>query len=330
MIPYTPPQSVSALPIVDLSLLDESRDARLTLAAQIRDACRNIGFFYVRNHGVPRAVFDTQYALARELFDLPLDVKMEIAQSRSAAKRGYEPAATQRLDDGSPPDLKESFRYGPEPARDHPLYGRGLPTYGPNQWPRGKPEMATSMGRYADAMVSLGLRVMRAIALSLELRDDFFEPYYADPMTTVRLLKYPPHPDHALMNQIGAGAHTDWGGITILAQDEVGGLEVRNVDGVWIQAPPLPDTLIVNIGDLLAMWTGNRYRSTLHRVKTSAARTDRYSIAFFFDPRYDAIIERVPSCRGEDVAPDACTAGAYIAERHRATAVEVEVEKEKG
>lgn len=322
MIPYTPPQAITSLPIIDLSMLRSPRtEDRAAIAAQIRSACLNTGFFYVTHHGIPSDAFTRQYALSRTFFDLSLNEKLAIAQSKSFAKRGYEPQAAQVLDEGSPPDLKESFRFGRDPSEDNPYLNRRLPTYGPNQWPTHPEGLSQAMLPYHDAMESVGRQVLAGLALSLDLHPTYFESFYEHPMSTVRLLKYPPMPANAEDNQIGAGAHTDWGGITVLSQDGVGGLEVRNVDGVWIQAPPMQDALIVNIGELMSRWTNGRYRSTLHRVKNNALATDRYSIAFFFDPSYDALIDCIPSCigPGEERQFAPCSAGEHIAYMHKLT-----------
>ncbi|MGQ7932199.1 isopenicillin N synthase family dioxygenase [Paraburkholderia sp. D1E] len=322
MIPYTPPKAVSTLPIVDLALLDSDDPCdRNALAEQVRRACLDTGFFYVRQHGVANDIIERQYALSRTFFDLDLEAKLRVAQHRSPAKRGYEPQSAQTLDNGSPPDLKESFRFGRDPEAGNPYSARDLPTYGASQWPAESPGLGEAMLPYYDAMIATGDRILRAIALSLEQAESYFKPFYRNPMATVRLLKYPPNPRHAELNQIGAGAHTDWGGITILSQDSVGGLEVQNVAGDWIHAPPVDDAFIVNIGDLMARWTNGRYRSTLHRVKNSAQHKDRYSIAFFYDPAYDSLIDCIASCQhdAQDRQFPACNAGEHIAEMHRRT-----------
>lgn len=322
MIPYTPPKAVTALPVIDLSLLHSPHEVHhQRLAAEIRSACLDTGFFYVKNHGLDEAVVQRQYALSRTLFGLPAAGKQALLQARSPARRGYEASAAQVLDEGSPPDLKESFRYGRDPAPGNPYAGRGLPTYGPSQWPVEPAGLGEAMAPYYDAMVAVGRDLMAALALSLELPRDYFDRFYTWPMATVRLLKYPPMAPDAADNQIGAGAHTDWGGITVLSQDGVGGLEVRNVDGDWVQAPPIPGTLIINLGELMARWTNDRYRSNLHRVRNNTQATDRYSIAFFFDPEYDARIDCIPSCiaPGEERRFATCTAGEHIAHMHHRT-----------
>ncbi|MCC7484292.1 MAG: isopenicillin N synthase family oxygenase [Burkholderiales bacterium] len=173
---------------------------------------------------------------------------------------------------------------------------------------------------YQAAMRALGDRVLSLIAPSLDLPEDEFAPYYNAPTTTLRLLRCPPHLGNAPENQIGAGAHTDWGGVTLLAQDDLGGLEVRNVAGEWIQATPVPGTFVVNLGDLMQRWTTDLYRSNMHRVKNNgAARRNRHSVPFFYSPRPSAVIECLPTCAGPDRPPwhAPCTAGEHRAEMFR-------------
>jgi len=172
---------------------------------------------------------------------------------------------------------------------------------------------------YQAAVRSLGDRVLAMLALSLELPEDYFVPFYDMPGTTLRLLRYPPHPQAALANQLGAGAHTDWGGVTMLAQDDLGGLEVRNVADEWIQAVPIPGTFVINLGDLMQRWTNGLYRSNMHRVKNNSSTRDRYSIPFFYSPRPDSRIECLPTCTDAEHPPqfEACTAAEHTYEMFR-------------
>jgi isopenicillin N synthase-like dioxygenase len=158
------------------------------------------------------------------------------------------------------------------------------------------------------------------MALSLDLPEDYFEHVYDTPGLGLRLLHYPPQPEKAAPNQIGAGAHTDWGGITLLAQDGVGGLEVRNAAGEWIAAKPIPGTFVINLGDLMARWTNGLYNSNAHRVMNNGIRrTDRYSIAFFYSPRPSAVIEALPTCVAADRPAqfESCTAQEHMDEMFR-------------
>jgi isopenicillin N synthase-like dioxygenase len=293
MIIYTPPRAAKAIPVVDL--------AGPRVPDEIGRACRDTGFFYVANHGVPQGLIDAQFEQARRFFALPLEEKLAIHMKKSASTAGYEPIEGQVLDsqdasaEKAPPDLKESYYCGMDLPDDHPWAKKRIRSFGHNQWPA-VPGFREQMLAYRAAMCSLGDRILSQLALSLELPAGFFAPFYEMPSTTLRILRYPPHPQHAQANQLGAGAHTDWGGITLLVQDELGGLEVRNVEGEWIRATPVAGTVVINLGDLMQRWTNNAYRSNMHRVRNNSSTRDRYSIPFFYGPRPDARIECMPSC----------------------------------
>lgn len=323
MIPYAPPRPIKSIPVIDLGAAESSAAGAEQQARALQRACLDTGFFYIANHGMPQSLIDRQFEWSKRFFSLPMEKKIALAQKNSYAKRGYEPPLAQVLDDGSPADLKESFRYGPDPGSSHPYALRKLPTYGPSQWPVDYSDMKEQSMEYYNDIAAVGDRVLRLIAKSLELADDFFLPFYRQPMGTVRLLRYPPHPTNGRDNQLGAGAHTDWGGITILAQDDVGGLEVRNVDGEWIEAPPVSGTFVVNLGEMLARWTNDFYKTNMHRVKNNSTARDRYSIATFYDPEYDAKIECLPSCLAAGSTPvyPTCTSGDHILEMHHRTTV---------
>ena len=302
MIIYTPPAPATRVPIIDLGGDSDDPAIRDRVAREIHIACRTIGFFYVVNHGVPRAMIARAFDAAVEFFDLPVNSKNAIHMRNSFAQSGYEPIAAQALDSqdagaqAAPPDLKESFYCGLELAADHPLSLKKMRGYGHNQWPHEAPGMKEALVPYYGEMAQLGHRILQMIARSLELEENWFRPYFDPPAATLRLIKYPPQPPGAAFNQIGAGAHTDWGSITILAQDNAGGLEVRNVEGDWIDAPPVKDAFVINLGDLMARWTNNVYSSNMHRVKNNRSGGDRYSIPFFMSPQPDAIIEPIPGC----------------------------------
>lgn len=302
MIIYTPPGPATAIPIVDLADVGVSDAARDGAAQAIHRACRETGFFYIANHGVSEALVSRQFAAAKELFDLPFEEKMRLDMKRSPTTAGYEPIGGQALDsqddrsEKAPPDLKESFYCGRELPEGHPLLERKLRGLGHNQWPENLPDLRINTLAYYDAMCALGDTVLALIARSLGLADSWFAPFYEPSSAMLRLIKYPPHPANAERNQIGAGAHTDWGGITILAQDSSGGLEVENVSGQWLAAPPIPKTFVINLGDLMARWTNGVYNSNMHRVKNNLSGGDRYSLPFFYSPWNDALIEPIPTC----------------------------------
>jgi isopenicillin N synthase-like dioxygenase len=219
----------------------------------------------------------------------------------------------------APPDLKEGYFYGMELPDEHPWAQKRIRSFGHNQWPTDLPGFREQMLAYQAALRELGDRVLSAIALSLDLPEDYFVPFYDMPNTTLGLLRYRPHPLDARPNQLGAGAHTDWGAVTLLAQDGLGGLEVRNVAGEWIQAVPVPGTFVINLGDLMQRWTNDLYRSNMHRVKNNSPTSERYSMPFFYGPRPDSLIECLPTCTDAEHPPQfaACTAAEHNYEMFR-------------
>ena len=318
MVLYTPPRPATAIPVIDLApARSPELETRRAVAWEIHKACRDTGFFYVANHGIDAALIGAQFDWTRRFFALPEADKLALHMRHSRSFAGYEPLAGQTLDEDSPPDLKEAYYCGPELPDDHPYVVAGIRGYGGNQWPTSLPAFREQMLAYYREVRALGNRLMALLALSLDLPEDHFAAMYAQPAGSLRLVHYPPQPEDARFNQIGAGAHTDWGGITILLQDDIGGLEVQNTAGEWLAAPPLPGTFVINLGDLIQRWTNDLYRSNMHRVRNgNAARRDRYSVPFFFSPDHNAVIECLPTCRDADRPPlhATCTAGEHLME----------------
>jgi isopenicillin N synthase-like dioxygenase len=321
MLIYTPPQRLKSIPVIDL-LASFAPGTRDEAAAAIHRACRETGFFYVSGHRIADSLVRDQFDWARRFFDLPADDKLKLHMKRSPTTAGYEPIGGQRLDsqdadtEVAPPDLKESFYSGMELPDTHPYVARRVRGFGHNQWPAQLPEFRVQMLAYREAVTRLGDHLLSLLALSLDLDAGWFAPHFDMPVGTLRLIKYPPQPGEAAANQIGAGAHTDWGGITILAQDAAGGLEVRTAAGDWIEAPPLPGTFVINLGDLMARWTNGIYNSNMHRVNNNRSGRDRYSVPFFYGPRPDAVIEPIPSCvdAGHPRRFAVCTAAEHMRE----------------
>lgn len=232
----------ATLPIIDLTLLD-SPEGREQLARQLDRACRDSGFFYVAGHGVAPELTTEVFRQSRALFALPEQQKQQINKSLSPANRGYEPLQGQTLEPGSPPDLKEGFYIGEDLDEKDPRVQAGRFNHGPNQWPESLPEFAPVMQRYFHTMNRLSTRIMEALALALELPADHFRDFCQQPLSTLRLLHYPPQPASPAPGEKGCGAHTDFGGITVLLLDEHPGLQVWDSQGQsWIQAPPIPGT----------------------------------------------------------------------------------------
>ena len=313
---YTPPRPAAVIPVIDIS------GPPAAVGKAIGKVCREIGFFYIAGHGVPEELIARQFAAAKAVLDTPLAEKQALHMKNSPAGAGFEPIGAQILDsqedggDLAPVDLKESFYCTTNlPSENARTQAR---TSGHNQWPD-LPGFREQTLVYGDALQLLGDRVLQQIALSLELRADWFAPYYAGAEAKLRMLRYPPQKADAEFNQIGAGAHTDWGGITLLAQDSLGGLEVCDVNGTWVRADPIPGTFVVNLGDLMMRWTNGRYASNFHRVRNNHGAADRYSLAFFYSPRSDAVIDPIPSCINADRPRRfaTCTAGEHVREMFR-------------
>jgi isopenicillin N synthase-like dioxygenase len=298
------PAAPEGLPVIDVGPLRSGSAAqKAAVAAQLRDACEHRGFFYIRNHGVPSELIRRVFDATEHFFDQPIEAKLALDKSHSPCNRGYEPLRAQTLESGAPPDLKESFYIGEEIAADDPRVLAGRFNTGPNQWPTALPGFRATMDEYFAHAYELGACMVRALALSLELPDGHFDNYLKDAAATLRLLHYPPQPPNPSPGEKGCGAHTDFGGVTLLLQDESGGLQVRDAaDERWIDAPPIADTFVVNIGDLFARWTNGRFHSTLHRVINSSGR-ERHSVPFFFTGNPTHLVACLPGCAAPGEAP---------------------------
>ena len=307
---------VEGLPLVDVAALGgNDRAAEAHAAGALGEACRGIGFFYAVEHGVKPALVDGAFAAATRFFDQPLEAKLAVAISKSRHNRGYVPLAGEQLDPSKPGDAKEAFNVGRELAPDDPALRQGRPFHGPNQWPA-LPGFRDAMLDYFAAMRRLCERLHRGFAIDLGLDPEFFAPMIDRPLATLRVLRYPPHPGAFDGERWGAAPHTDYGNVTVLAQDDAGGLEVRARDGAWLPAPPVAGAFVCNIGDCLMRWSNDVYVSTPHRVVNRANRL-RHSMAFFFDPNDDAAVECLPGCGAPRYAPT--TGAAYLRERLDAT-----------
>jgi len=288
------------LDVIDLAGLGSGEPAAVRrVAAELGRACREVGFFYVRNHGVPATLMSAMFARAAAFFAASAADKDEFSIMRSRHNRGYVGIAGESLNLAQA-DLKEAFNIGLDLADSDPEVVAGKPFRGINSWPR-TPGFRDTALDYFNAVWQLGLDLHLAIAADLGLPPTFFADKFDRPMATLRLLHYPPRA--ASQDELpGAGEHTDYGSITILLTDDVGGLEVRRRDGAWIKAPPIPGAFVCNIGDCLMRWSNDTYVSTPHRV-TSPLGRDRYSIAFFLDPNPDALVECLPGCNAPGTAP---------------------------
>jgi isopenicillin N synthase-like dioxygenase len=280
------------LPVIDMSpLFDTQSGTSARVAREIDAACRENGFFYVKGHSVDPRLLSRLEEASWRFFSLPEEVKQEIAMSKGGrAWRGFFPVGGE-LTSGKP-DLKEGVYFGAELGPDHPRVRAGVPLHGANLFPPLVPELRAAVLDYIDALTRTAHVLMEGIALALGLDRRYFADHYtADPTVLFRIFHYPASP--ASDEAWGVGEHTDYGLLTLLAQDGVGGLQVKTARG-WIEAPPIEGTFVCNIGDMLDRLTGGVYRSTPHRVRNSGGR-GRLSFPFFFDPGFDAEIIPLPS-----------------------------------
>ncbi|PZU56258.1 MAG: isopenicillin N synthase family oxygenase [Sphingobium sp.] len=294
------------IPMIDYQMISSADPAvRASAAADLRHACENVGFFYLQNHGVPSEDIERCFDAAKRFFALPLEDKLYGYVPRSKQNRGYVAMNEEQVDPNGGKDLHEAFDLSHDVALDDPEVLRGCWLSGPNVWPeRAGAEFRQTLEQYYRSMLELSHRLYGAFAMALDLPEAYFDPMLKRPGSFMRILHYPPHPpmtaeraDQA--DQLGIGAHSDYQCFTILAQDEVGGLEVRNAKGDWIAAPPIKGAYVVNIGDMMMRWSNDRFASTQHRVINRSGR-ERYSIPFFCGIDYDVVIEALPSCIGPD------------------------------
>jgi isopenicillin N synthase-like dioxygenase len=315
-MPATTLTDFRALPVIDVApLFGGTDDGARAVAEQIRRASVEVGFFYVRGHNLSRDLLRAVLMAAKYFFALPDARKRAIQVNR--AHRGYVPFAQTTLGRAYKADLKESFNVAFPFAADDPEVTAGKPLIGVNQWLAGEPAWRGVVEDYYAAVFELGQRLLEGIALALGAERGFFRARYRRPLVRARLLHYPPQPAAADGAQFGAAPHTDWGCITVLWQDDVGGLQVRNRAGQWIDAPPIEDSFVINIGDMLARWSNDLFVSTPHRVVNRSGR-ERYAIPVFYDPDFDTVVECLPNCSGAGNPPKypPTVAGAYITAKY--------------
>ena len=298
------------IPVVDMG----AANADSQIAAAIAKACREDGFFYLTGHGIAPEKIAATFKAIKRFFGQPLEEKNQYHIRHSHPhQRGYVPIFEENLGDGEEADHKESFDLGVDLAADHPDVLAGKPFSAPNVWPD-TPSFKDVIEDYHQEMIDLGHLLVRLTAIGLNLDEDYFDDAMREPVANLRLLHYPA--SKKASNIVGCGPHSDYGFMTVLAQEGVGGLEVEGENGTWIPVEPMPGALVVNLGDLLTRWTGGVYRARRHRVADTGEQ-ERYSIPFFLDPNVDAIIDVVPTCRDrtQGYAPAPISAGAYLQSR---------------
>ena len=295
-----------ALPVMSL---EDSADSAL------RRACERNGFFYLADHDVPTELLASVRTHARAFFALPLEEKLELHFGKAKKQRGYIPLRAESTDPSAVGDEKEAldFTYPvPPPKRRDAIAHRMV---GDNLWPTSLPGFRPTIERYLDEMVRVGRRLFECLAESLELPSDYFRDKSDRPIAQLRLLHYPPR---EIIDERfpGIGAHCDYECFTILDPGEVGGLQIRDGSGEWIDVQPIPGTFVVNLGEMLARWTNDVLAATPHRVINRTGR-ERYTIPFFFGTNYDTRIECLSPCVGPErpARYEPVQAGAYLGRR---------------
>lgn len=292
------------VPVIDFAdFLSGNEAAKEATAKAINTACRDTGFFTLANHGLDANIIERAFSEAAAFFDLPENEKAQISIENSPFHRGWYGHGGEVLDRARQPqgDLKEGLKIGRDLPLDHPMVRAGTPLHGPNQWPKWGPNniaFKSAMQAAFEACEALSHQLMGAFALSLGLAEDYFAPLLRLPMATLSPIRYPPPQDDRLGelgSNLGAGAHTDFGCLTLLLQRDEAGLEIELPNGDWVNVPCTPQHVTVNIGDMMARWTNNLYASTRHRVINKAASA-RHSMAFFFDPDAAADLAPLPGC----------------------------------
>jgi len=279
------------IPVIDISPLvgpqDNPKSLRKT-AKEIENACKNIGFFYVKNHQIPQNHLDAVILVMQEFFNLPEEKKMKIHIGNSDVFRGYTPLGKELTN--AKYDWHECVDFGLDLEPNHPEVIAGNQLLGPNQWPENQPNFRKALERHWDLMILLGRRITEGLAMSLGFDKKKFARFMCKSHSFMRISNYPPYGKDQEENVgDGIGAHIDYGFLTILLQDNIGGLEVKNADNEWVSAPMIPGTFLINIGHMIQRWTNDYYKATIHRVIPPKHET-RCSLPFFFEPNFDAIV----------------------------------------
>ncbi len=273
------------IPVIDISPLRDGSNAK-GVADALHSASLELGFIYIKGHGIPQKTIEAARQTAYSFFHSSEAQKESVKVS--AEHRGWLAQGGAKMQDDAKADLKESFIWGFEDAagktpNDHSLRGA-------NQWPEFLPQMQVCAMDYFTRVHEVAHHLMRGFALGLDLDEDFFLRTSSKPLSRASFVYYPQQPEELGENQFGVGPHTDFGVLTVLCQDDVGGLQVEDINGEWIEAPPIEGTLIVNVADLLARWTEGAYKSTPHRVVNSSGR-ERLSLVLAFDPDPETMID---------------------------------------
>lgn len=290
--------SATEMPILDLG--DWVAGGPIApLAKQFDAACTNTGFFYIKNHGLSSEVLDAIFLATRRYHDLPIEERLK-DKIDERFRRGFMPIGVTKHP-GHKADLKESYELGVDLPLSDPTVLAGMPLHGPNKWPTDKPWLKEAADAYFNQTIGVGMRLLRIFAVAVGQAEEFFLQHMKKPMVQSRLFHYPPQSNPTTV-ELGAAAHTDYGMLTILAQDPIGGLELHTRNGEWVAAPYIKDTLVVNLGDMVKVWTNEHYSSNLHRVANRTGK-ERYSIPMFFNLDYHTPVACLPQFREDGKPP---------------------------
>jgi isopenicillin N synthase-like dioxygenase len=325
--------AMQSVPVLDISpYRTGDPEARRALGAEVDRICRDIGFMVISGHGVDPDLIDEVDALSRAFFDLPVEEKMRTVRPAPDVTRGYMPLKAEVLvrsrGGQAPGDLNESLMIGPVDVTHDAYYtspaaGRH---FAPNLWPERPAGLRSAYERYYRVMDALAIDLMRLFALALGLPERWFDASVDHSISRLRVRNYPAPDVPPEPGQLRASAHSDYGSLTILkTEDRPGGLQVLRKDGPWLDVPHVPDSFVVNIGDMLARWTNDRWVSTLHRVANPPAdranESRRQSIVFFQNPNYDAVVACLPGCADAAHPPKypPTTSGGHLREKFLST-----------
>ena len=295
-----------AIPVIDVGdFLAAKPGAREAVAEKLRHACEEVGFFFLQGHGIPWEVIEDAFEASRRFHALPSGEKEALAANEHNI--GYMPfqksisRASQVYEGTRKPNLVAAYFLKRDVPEDHPDVVANKRFCGANQWPENLSGFREPCVAAMEALETLALSLLPLYAVALDLEPGFFREAFDRPSYSLRLSHYPPaEPED---NQFGLAPHTDSSFLTLLAQNEIEGLQIQTRNGEWIDTPALPGSFLVNTGDLLRRWSNHRFLSTPHRAKSSAPGVDRFAIPFFFDANADHVMECLPTCQGPGNPP---------------------------
>lgn len=286
-LPASKAIAIDQVPVIDVGAIRSSSVSdRQALARQILHVSQTIGFFYISNHGIKPAQIDKIFAVSKQFFDLPTEAKLDADMSQTIAFRGYIPMSGKGNDARLKKDISEAYQI----QADFVDTGTGFPLHAQNLWPKAMPSLKTDMEEYFGAVSGLARELLPVFSLALGFPATSLDRFFLNPLSQLRLIHYPPQDGLSEEGVMGTRAHTDTGCITILAQDNTGGLEL-SVDGKnWIAVPPIENTFVLNIGEMLKVWSDGVFSATPHRVVNRSGK-ERYSVPFFLNPDHDAPLQ---------------------------------------